>query len=385
MYGSVGAPDDLTVKAKGRWSVVNIVALLRTSTARGFILLTLIYWTAFTCQQLTIKDVVSGSAHFWHKKPVTPYPLLLTGIVNGLAASFCIVAVIATRLAAKAFPDSKWTQSLTPNLSPRQVQIMLLAGLLEGVERGCMNKSFEWLTLATRTQLFSTQIAFTLAVAWMGGLEQVDTARMVSVCILVLGGMMQGFGMTHLNSGSVSMVGVFLVLASMIASSIRWSLIQMVHKMSKTHPDAKPGQMLTITMISIAKPVDCIFCIGLSFVFEHVRWSTFTDAGLKAWWCLAFLILITVVCDNTIVRLAGAVAFGVVANLGNIPMIVGGVFFNDEHVILSQLLGFSTCTCGALIYFASKAGLFDHQQTTEKDQPKPPLILSGKLMEEGLR
>jgi len=384
MYGSVGPPHDSSAKAKGVRNLISFLAA-NSGSARAFVVFTAVYWTAFTTQQLMVKDVVSGSAHFWHKEPMFPYPLFLTGVINGLGASFCIVAVIATRLVAKTSPNATWSKALVPNITARQVQIMLLAGLLEGVERGCMNKSFEWLTLATRTQLFSTQIAFTFAVAWLCGLEQVDIVRLVSIGILVVGGLVQGFGMSHMKSGTTPTMGILLVIASMIASSMRWSLIQIVHQISHANSDGKkPGQMLTISMISIAKPVDCIFCIGMSFVFENVHLSTVYGDVLKAWWLLGLTILCTVLSDYNIVRIAGAVAFGVVANLGNLPMIIGGVVFNEEHLIFSQVMGFSICTCGALLYYASRAGLFDSlaQQLPEKTKQ---LSLTGKLMEEGVQ
>lgn len=343
MYGSVAL--------RPRFDVVFQVCSLDTVTI-GIILA---LWAASVAIQMRVKDLVSVTA-FGHKEAVLcPSALLVTGVSNGMASAVCFALVYAAKAGFACAPaagqsgegESREAQSFTwPQLA-----MLLVVGVFEGGERGLQNKSFEYLDIATRTMVCSTGLLFTLAIARACGLELVNPPRVASVLVLVLGGCLQGVGM---HGGRSSVEGVVLAVLSLLAGSCRWVTMQVLLNRTSDRP-LKPNNLTKIKMIAFMKPVDCFFCLMLSWLWEHTDFTAITGQVLVACLINAVLIIVTVVCDIAVISRISAVGLGVVMTLFSIPLVLAGVILDKEHVTLWQISGFAVCVVGSLIYFRERA------------------------------
>merc|ERR1719188_1510452 len=75
---------------------------------------------------------------------------------------------------------------------------------------------------------------------------------------------------------------------------------------------------------------------------------------LKLSVCLAFGVLGINVCEMGVVQWTSAVTFTVLSNLHSIPMVISGILFFDDNVAFAEVLGFSVCICGSLVYSWAK-------------------------------
>lgn len=318
-------------------------------------------WVVMVTQQLLVKDVVSVT-EYWHKEVVLcPYPLFLTGTINGIASALCFTIVFAMRIAIRVW-DKIWKSSAGKSLAEEawtehfftwpQFGMMLLTGLFEGFERGFQNKAFQYLGIATRTMLCSTGILFIMAIALPLGLESASWMKLVAVAVLVLGGCLQALGMRQ--PGATSTTGVVCVAISLVAGAMRWAAIQFVMHKTSEGKAMKPNVITKVKMLAFMKPMDCLFCYMLSWMWERADFTAVTSELVEMWFLLAGLIVCIVVCELVIVSRTSAVALGVVMVLMQIPMVLAGVVLAKESVTCWQLIGFAVCIVGAFVYFHTR-------------------------------
>mmetsp|Transcript_21999 Transcript_21999/g.46809 ORF Transcript_21999/g.46809 Transcript_21999/m.46809 type:complete len:370 (-) Transcript_21999:65-1174(-) len=317
-------------------------------TGRGIIIVLVICfeWASAVLQSLMVTDVVAPTHYFHKDRVLCNDPLALTGIINGIAAGFALMLWKGSEAFQRIGRSNSSTAFEGTALTWRQLGLFMLSGICEGFERGLANLSLTYISMSLRTMLSSTGIFFTFAFTILFKLESVESRRVCAVVVLVVGGVVQGLGM---RTGIVSLLGVCIVMISVFAGALRWSIINLAMSLS---PRGAPKMMLSdkFKIMAISKPFDCALCIFISLAYGTYDWSPPEAELVKMWLLMGLNIFIVVFFELLIIQYTSAVANGVVLIIANIWIVLCGVRINRERASTWQCIGFGICIVGSIMY-----------------------------------
>lgn len=319
----------------------------RVIPSRFVVTLVLFFWTAATTNQMLIKEVLSPTEYGYHDA-IWPYPVALTGVVNGIGGITCICVLALAKLC--------YSEATIGSLGWWSVLMLLFAGFLEGVERSYANKAYDYLSVSTRTMLSTTGIIFLFIVAVCAGLERVNRYNVVAILVIMVGGILQVSG----GASEIWSWGLAFMVISLVCGAFRWTLIQ---KIVQGNPREFQSMLSKVTVVAISKPVDCFVCLGMSASREHGAFLSVPSEAYQFFALCGILVALMVVADVIIVNLSSSVALGVVTMIGFIPTALAGVAINNEHCQPWQVVGFAVCIAGAFVYFGNRAGIIGESPT----------------------
>mmetsp|Transcript_119274 Transcript_119274/g.338186 ORF Transcript_119274/g.338186 Transcript_119274/m.338186 type:complete len:376 (-) Transcript_119274:50-1177(-) len=296
-----------------------------------------VWWVSAICIILEIKRTTAPGSIYPFAFAFTAMNQFATGAMSGVMAC----ALQHHRL---PMPSLRWAEAGQ----------LLVIGLMQGVEIGLTNKSLQYLPIATRTMINSTSVFFMMSVAWLWGLERLGFLRVVAALFLFSGGVLQG-----MDSGGTTEVGhnmgVALQFGSIVASSQRWALFQIVLQHSPC--DSALGQMSKLQILSRTMPVTGIVCVVLSLLFEldaFVRERLLNSELWAATLLVGSGLAVMLAAELMLVKLLSAVAFQVLSTIHQIPIIVAGMILDGNRVGNRGACGFVVCMAGALVYAAAR-------------------------------
>lgn len=318
-----------------------------------------LWWTSAIVVVLLMKRTVRPGAY--------PFAFAFTSLTQPCTGA---VALLCARLARhrQAGPP-------LPACSRLEVAKLCAIGLIMGVETALTNKALQFLTVAARTMINSTNVLFMMATAWLCGLERFGWLRAASALTLILGGLVQGMQPSDAaGGGSLQFAGVIMQAASILCSSVRWALVQFV--LQRSAPESALGQMSKLDILARVLPVTGVSCVFLACCFEPGAYSLDKMVAAEI-----FLPLLGIACalaamlsmELALVKSLSAVAFLVLSTVHQIPIVLAGVEFRHEHVGMWSGGGFGICIVGALLYAAARGKEARQSQRTEVDNAGAPL------------
>jgi len=129
---------------------------------------------------------------------------------------------------------------------------------------------------------------------------------------------------------------------------------------SSTRVAKTGGERNAISKLSMVSAVmwsatPVVLVLSLIFEPEAVPLVLRNIGGLAA---VIFMLAVGVlginICEFGVVQYTSAVTFVVLSNLHSIPMVLSGIIFFREQVSLLEIMGFSTCILGSLLYSRAK-------------------------------
>lgn len=276
------------------------------------------------------------------KGGIFPYSFALTVCVQMCTGA---LAWVLAKLVHRAEP---------PPLKPHEWKRIIGIGLIQGVEIGLTNKVLQFLTVSSRTMINSTGILFMMLTAWLWGLERLGLRRMLSCTFLIGGGLLQGLE-KHSEAGTDQMLGVAMQVASMLMSSQRWVLVQLT---VEPPPDSALKQMGRLQLMARTMPITGLVCMPLALGFEPDAFQAAPEVALlgRTFLIAASLLGMTFAEWQLVKLLQSAVAFNILAQIHQFPIILVGIFFQHDHVGTLSIFGYGLCLIGAFLYrWASKA------------------------------
>mmetsp|Transcript_2017 Transcript_2017/g.6309 ORF Transcript_2017/g.6309 Transcript_2017/m.6309 type:complete len:146 (-) Transcript_2017:30-467(-) len=112
-----------------------------------------------------------------------------------------------------------------------------------------------------------------------------------------------------------------------------------------------------VQMLPYITPGTSIVCLGIAAALETDAFAELPGkAGVLALptVMIALSVATLTVCELRIVHISAATVMVILSVVHNIPIILGGVLWNHDHVYRNQLLGFALCTFGAALYFVAR-------------------------------
>jgi len=300
----------------------------------------LLWWSSSLLVVMTIKETVSPGGVFPYSYTFTLLTQIAAGSLAWLLARF--QACAATPL---------------PPLQRKEVLYICLYGLMHGVEIALANKVLSYLTISGRTFLSSSSVFFMMISAWAWGLERLDHMRITAGVLLAVGG-----SMTVINAqpqaslASSQSLGMLMQVAAILVSAHRWVLAQFV--MQKSAPESAFGQMSKLQFLALVMPLTGLVCLPFSLLFEGGAFTgnNFEDPDLFiSVFKVSFGLIVMLSAELKLVQSLSAVAYSVLGTLHQIPIVLGGIYFNHEHVRALPTSGFSLCLAGALVYAQARA------------------------------
>lgn len=330
-------------------------AWTRLISMSSFAVLIVVVWTCMVAQQMVIKEVLSPTMYGYHDR-IWPYPIALTGVVNGLCSALCLCVLGCGKLCCD--------KATVGSLHWWQVGLLVIAGLFEGLERALGNMSFKYLDLSTRGMFSVTGIVFVFMVATCTGLERANLYSTLGILTIMVGGVLQLLD----GSSQLKSMGVILMLISLFSGAIRWALLQ---KCVQFDPSQVQTPIQKIKIIAMSKPLDCVLCLVLDLCVGSGSFNSVPSEVMKFWILGGLIITCLVVAEITFVKLTSSVAMGVVAVLGAIPTLLAGMVLDNETCTTWKAVGFAVCVLGACFYFASKAGIISAVPPSNNDESNP--------------
>mmetsp|Transcript_78261 Transcript_78261/g.162544 ORF Transcript_78261/g.162544 Transcript_78261/m.162544 type:complete len:418 (-) Transcript_78261:182-1435(-) len=303
--------------------------------------------------------------------------------------------VFTPRSEVASLPSSK---SKKKGLCPRQDwQALCLMGVMQGLGLGAKNEALLLLSVSTRTMIMATNVLVVMSIAICSGAEIFSWTKMVAGSLVAIGGALQGFAhFEEMNSDDDRPSGYVLAATALILDATRWVLLQrlfarkeaekaalefmppsMGSPPSHPHTQALLGEerrweamsfrsrakssdhsaisklhMVSLVMWS-ASPVILV----LSLIFEPgavlLALKHMPDL-MKLIGSLAIGVMGINVCEFGVVQWTSAVTFTILSNLHSIPMVVSGIICFGEQVVALEVLGFTVCIMGSLLYSQAK-------------------------------
>lgn len=345
--------------------------------------LAVVWWTAAVIVTLWIKDVLSP---FNGRPALFPHSFLFTGILNLCVAAFSLLFAQASRLGSA----SGGGEGPVPALGRHELAFLLFVGVLQGIELGLTNKSLSLVSVSVNRMVMACCVIFQLITAICWGLESIGTLKWIAAALLVGGGIVENLpcggasrgllatlcgeredGGASRKEAADTLLGWVCIVASVLTSANRWALTQ--HIFQRTSPTSALRRLGKVQMLPYITPGTSIVCLVLAVALEG---EAFAELPEKAGDLILPAVVISLsvatltVCELRIVHLSAATVMVVLAVVHNIPIILGGVIINHDHVYRNQLLGFSLCSLGAALYFAARA------------QDEPPSLPASPSTEE---
>lgn len=183
--------------------------------------------------------------------------------------------------------------------------------------------------------------------AWMWSLESLGLWRALSCILLISGGVLQGCDQVA-GHQAMHVIGVIMQLSSMLCSSQRWALFQVV---LRSQPESGLGEMSKLQLLSRVMPITSLVCFILVLIFELDVFKVLPPVELLANVLLISTGVIAMVyAELLLVQELSAVAFNVLAAIHQIPIVLAGVLFQHNEVGNASIWGFALCLAGAVVY-----------------------------------
>eukprot|EP00927_Polykrikos_kofoidii_P039406 TRINITY_DN33803_c0_g1_i1.p1 TRINITY_DN33803_c0_g1~~TRINITY_DN33803_c0_g1_i1.p1 ORF type:complete len:362 (-),score=37.88 TRINITY_DN33803_c0_g1_i1:39-1124(-) len=297
-----------------------------------------LWWSTAVLVVLLVKSTVKPGSVFPH------------------AFTFTTLAQVVTTLMAWALSYILQLQQKTPAppLQNSEFGILMLVGLMQGVEIGLTNKALQWISVSHRTMINSTNVLFIMISARFWGLEKVDFLRMVSAILLMVGGIAQCFDYEDSRHGTTKLQGVIVQIISCLISSQRWCLVQYI--MQRSSRDSALGQMSKLAMLARILPMTCVDCLLLCLFFEPEAFalSNFSFSVAENVSVVATALTLMLWMEFLLVSRLSAVAFNVLSSVHQVPIVLAGVAVLHNKVTIMGAAGFLLCIVGASVYAVAR-------------------------------
>jgi len=293
------------------------------------IILTLVWFITSVVNVVVIKETTKPTGIF-------PHGFAFTALVQPTTGLFAWLLF--------KFQQCGHGKPAPASLTRRDWVKVTLFGVIQGCEIGLTNKASEYLTVAGRTEINAFSVLFIMLSARFWGLEPLCWRRLLCLAVLILGGLVQSPGHGgDAKPTSSQVLGALLQVTSMVLSSQRWCLAQMMlsNITSKLH------------FLSKVLPITGLVCVPLALAFEPDAWNQellLQPALLVRVLFVAGTLSAMLFAELTLVELLSAVSLYVLGIFHQIPLIVFGVVLNHDTVSPPAILGFALCIMGSLIY-----------------------------------
>mmetsp|Transcript_28787 Transcript_28787/g.79030 ORF Transcript_28787/g.79030 Transcript_28787/m.79030 type:complete len:401 (-) Transcript_28787:222-1424(-) len=337
-------------------------------------ILALVWWGAAVVVTLWIKAVLSSVNG---QPAVFPHSFLFTGILNLCVAIWSLLLAQGYRLVG----STGGSDTCLPGLRPREVAFLLFVGTFQGLELGLTNKALSLVSVSVNRMVMACCVVFQLLTAVCWGLESIGMVKWAAAALLVVGGVLEnlpcgrpsGQALAALcgphpagngkDEAENTILGWVCIVASVLTSANRWAFTQ--HIFQRTPPTSALRRLSKVEILPLITPGTTIVCFLLAVAFEHNAFGEFPHAAghlALPSFVISLAVMTLTVCELRIVHVTAATVMVILAVVHNIPIILGGVIINHDHVYRNQWLGFSLCSLGAGLYFIARA----------QDQPKHP-------------
>lgn len=249
---------------------------------------------------------------------------------------------------------------------------IMLIGLLQGLSLGVKNEALLFLSVSTRTMIFATNVLAVMMMAGLFGLEALRRTKVIAGCLLAAGGMLQGLktleSFSHGGGPSDDPLGCALAVLALLLDASRWVLLQAAFKaQAAENPSGqaagsrRPGgipHMSKFSMVSWVMWMSTPVCLTLSVIFEPEGLQLAVQQPLPILGLISALTAGVIginVAEFGVVQWTSAVTFNVLSQLHSIPMVLVGIIWFGEEVVLVQVVGFSVCLVGAILYSYARA------------------------------
>lgn len=253
---------------------------------------------------------------------------------------------------------------------------IMLIGLLQGLSLGVKNEALLFLSVSTRTMIFATNVLAVMMMAGLFGLEHLRKTKVIAGVLLAAGGMLQGLktieSFTHGDGPTDDPLGCALAVLALLLDASRWVLLQAAFKAQASQAPENPGgqaggsrrppggiaQMSKFSMVSWVMWMATPVCLTLSVIFEPDGLQLAVQQPLPILGLISALTVGVIginVAEFGVVQWTSAVTFNVLSQLHSIPMVLVGIIWFGEEVVFVQVLGFSVCLVGAILYSYARA------------------------------
>lgn len=302
------------------------------------VLYTSLWWMAAILVIVTIKKTVCAEG-------IYPHPFALTSFIQPMTALSAYMLSHVVYINRPQPPKFEW----------REVGVLLTMGTLQGMEIGLTNKALEYMTVAARTMISSTNVLFMMCTARLWGLEHLGVLRLISAAFLIGGGLLQGIGTGDSFESHSTSVGIGMQVVSMILSAQRWALAQVV--LQRSAPESALGQTNKLSLLARTLPITGLVCLPLSLVFEPMAYEAGKVMQQELWLnigTVAAALTAMLYAELQLVKRLSAVAFNVLATVHQIPIVLAGVVLQHNQVARTAAYGFACCLIGALFYAVAR-------------------------------
>lgn len=370
---------------------------MRTSQALIVFGLTVSWWACAVAVTVAMKAVLDFSPGHFFNGFHFPYPLSLTFLSNLASAVLMSAATVVLDkcLRRRASSEEPLLQGQDPEqATPACLQFgaawsdrlgLVLMGTIQGLALGAKNEALMRISVSMRTMIFSTSVLMVMLVARLFGLEKFSLVKLLSLLLLTVGGMLQGGSFWNRCNGDVldasALLGIILAVAAMFLDALRWVLLQFVFMKTVEIRESIVKSPISPVYIRklVSAPVTSYQVIPWTKL-HMVAWVMWATLPMSLWmsWCyelpalrnfsdkpaavsgIVTALSIGVVGINLtefgIVQYTSPLTFNVLSYLHNIPMIFAGIIFFGDEVKGIEVMGFTVCLVGAMLYSCARQG-----------------------------
>jgi len=319
-----------------------------------------VWWTNAFLVTLFMK-LTLGSTH--GTEGYFPYPVALTGMTNFGA----VPAALVLDFVMHGCSMKKAVRSL----QLWDVGVLVMLGVMNGIEFGLNNLAVMYLQVALRTMVLSSSVLFSMITCWLWGLELCGVGKMFSLVFLIAGGLCQGLsvGENGLDVES-QIVGCLLQVVSIIISCQRWAGLQWI--MQRLDPESALRSLSKMQLMIAMSVVSGPQCLALSVFLEGPEISKFNIVIVSNVAIISSAIVVMVAAELQLLHLTSAVAVAVLSPLHTIPIIIGGVVLFHDQILAINVAGFCLSLFGACVYAFAR-----HREKQEAQPLVSPRVASG--------
>lgn len=257
-------------------------------------------------------------------------------------------------------------------------------GAMQGLEIGCFNKSLSFISVSKRTMVVSTNLLFVMAVAVPSGLEHISQWKLLSVSLLTVGGLLQGFSTWRHrdedDDSSFALEGNALAVVAMLLGACRWAIMQ--HLSQRSEAESCLRHMSKLQLVWRVTPSLAATCLSFAYAFEAPAFSKLSADVLADALVVGVAVLLLMSSEFMLVQLTSAVALNVAAALHNIPVALAGVVLFSERVHRFAAVGFCVCLVGAVVYTLARSSgeeTTTHDAMPFKSVPEETEVFAGAV------
>lgn len=346
--------------------------------------LAVLWWSASVVVTLKIKEVLN------ERGGIFPHTFLFTCLLNMAVVAWSLLLTGVLHLVKRCIA-ARSSASDRRALQWHEACFLLFVGIMQGLELGLANKSLSLVSVTVNRMIMACCVVFQLLTALCWRLEGINLLKWVSAGLLVLGGVTENLACSQHSSTFIAalcgphdevpsksdtentFLGWIFVVASVLISANRWALTQHIFQRFPTASAVR--SMTKMQMLPYISPGTTIVCLVLAGIFEPEAFAQlrFAEKDLTVpLLIVSASITILTVCELLIVDLTAATVMVILSVVHNIPIMLGGVLINHDHVYRNQWFGFVLCTVGATAYFAARM----------HDAPRPATAATEALLEQ---